>query len=302
MKASGSWLSWLERSLHVRQVPGSNPGEPTVSANKMRCITCSNNSYPLCQKCSKNPYFVEKARRELAKTDKTEIFKSLYSSSYAQIRNKNTGKFWDNKFETPVFYDEEEDPTKDRIRIAASFIPKNKKKLLDIGAGVGLIEEYIEKQGLNLEVEGIDISDQSIKLLKKRFKGKFRKGSIYDTLYEKETFDTVLALEVLEHIPPVKIFDILKKIHRFLKPRGCFIGSIPLNEKLWSMSLNENSHLREYSLDVIKKELELSGFKLVESQEIIAFPKMYNIKSFLAKYVLKERWRPNDSIFKVEKK
>lgn len=237
----------------------------------------------------------------MSKKNNTALFKSLYTSQTASIKDRNTGKFWSEKFESPVFFENESPATKHRIKITASFIPLKAGKILDVGAGVGLVEEYLGKKGREIDWYGIDVSDRSVNLLKERFDGNFKKGSIYRMDYRENSFDAVLALEVLEHLSPSKTIDVLRNIAKILKPRGDFIGSVPLNENLWSLAENENSHLREYSKDLIKKELELSGFKWVEGREIIAFPSLYNVKSFIAKYFLTKRWKPNDLIFKAQK-
>ena len=249
----------------------------------------------------RNPFFIEKARRELARTNRDKLLLKFYSGKLPLIKDKNTGHFWDKKFENTVSYFDEDGMTKDRVKIAASFIPNKKVKILDIGAGMGLIEQYLKIINKNYEIYGIDISQISVNFLNKHFNGKFKKGSLYNMNFKENSFDAVLALEVLEHVPPFKIIGVLKNIKKILKPRGIFIGSVPLNEKVWGIKNNENSHLREYSLELIKKELDFSGFKLLDYKKIYAFPNSYLFKNFLAKNVLTKRWDPNDLIFKARK-
>lgn len=267
----------------------------------MHCITCDKNKYPLCSNCSRNPYFVEKARRVLAQKNGLKSLKQLYSEKYAEIKNYNTNSFWNIKFSSPVSYANEPSVTKERIKIAASYIPKKTKRLLDIGTGVGLIEEYLGSQGKTYEIYGIDISQKSVNILKKKFKGDFRKGSVYSLPYGKNSFDVVLALEVLEHISPSKILKVLGKVNEILKPGGVFICSVPLNERMWGLTVNESSHLREYSPELLERELTISGFRPAGKSFIYAFPDHYVLKSFIARNILTKRWDFNDLILSAKK-
>ena len=267
----------------------------------MRCITCNKQTFPLCQNCRKNPYFVEKARRFLAEKGDLKNLTALYFMKYAVLKDENTDKFWDLNFSDFVSLDEEESVTKEKIKIVASFIPKNGGKILDIGIGAGFIEEYLLTTQKKVDFHGIDISPKSINFVKKRYKGDFKIGSFYKLPYKPSSFDIVLALDVLEHIPPPKIFGVLRKIRLIIKPRGYFIASVPLNERLWGMEINDSSHMREYSPELLRKELMISGFNPLSSKTIYAFADLRRLKTFAAENLLTNRWDYNELIIKTQK-
>ena len=81
----------------------------------MRCITCNKQTFPLCQNCRKNPYFVEKARRFLAEKGDLKNLTALYFMKYAVLKDENTDKFWDLNFSDFVSLDEEDSVTKEKI-------------------------------------------------------------------------------------------------------------------------------------------------------------------------------------------
>ncbi len=65
------------------------------------CLTCNKNikkwKQQICALCSRDPFKVEEGRKILAKNHKIDILRKMYSKSLAEIKNVNTGKFWDKK-------------------------------------------------------------------------------------------------------------------------------------------------------------------------------------------------------------
>jgi len=259
------------------------------------CLVCNlKNSYPICKKCSGNPFKVERTRQKLAKIDDLKALKDTYISSMAEIKNLNTRTFWNKKLDKIIHFKDQDGLTKDRIKIALEFIPKNTNKILDIGAGYGFIEEFLSANK-NIEIYGNDISSKAISNLSERFKGNFRVESIYQMSYPKSFYDVVLMLEMLEHVPPSKTFNVLGKIREFLKVGGAVIISVPTNEGLDKMNDNPNRHVRMYTEDLIKAELKIVGFEVIKLKSIYAFKNFYKLKKLLSSY-LRERWLPNDII------
>lgn len=180
------------------------------------------------------------------------------------------------------------------------FVSKNirKGRVLDIGMGPGNLENILFKK--DNDVVGIDISKKSIEIAKMRFpKFKYIVGDFLDIkLNESEKFDYVTALEVLEHVSPSKIFVFLNKVKRILNPKGIFIVSVPLNEKLEEMlnsGENPNAHVRVYTQSIIKFELSISGFLVLKEKNLYAFQNNYYLKSILAKFSIFKK-HPNNII------
>ncbi len=222
----------------------------------------------------------------------------MYNPILPEIEDLNTSKFWDEKFVNEESLDKQDGMTKDRIKTAVGFIPRRGVEILDIGAGMGYIEELLS-QDKQKEIYANDFSKISIENLKKRYKGNFSLRSIYDLNYPKNFFDVVLVLDVLEHIPPSKTFGLLKSIKSLLKINGTLIVSVPMNEGLGNMKTNPNGHVRMYTEDLIRAELRIAGFEIIEYKTLFAFPNFYNIKTVIAK--LTKRKYPNNIVMKAMK-
>lgn len=262
------------------------------------CVVCNQQkSCPICKGYSNKPFKVEEYRQSLASIGDLDTLVKTYNQLMAEIKNLNTSSFWNERLKESVSLRNQDGMTKDRVNIAFRYLPKTAKRILDIGIGYGFIEEFLSKSK-NIEIFGNDISPLAIKNAKNKFDGCFRVESIYDMKYTNNFFDTVFVLEVLEHIPPSKIFGVLKNIKRLLKKCGILIVSVPSNEGLETMKYNSNGHMRDYTKPLIESELKLCGFKILDTKSLYAFETLYTIKKVIAK-VLKNQWRPNNIVIKA---
>ncbi len=102
---------------------------------------------------------------------------------------------------------------------------KNKvKRVLDLGCGAGRHTVYLAKCGF--DVYGIDISNEGIKITKRRLKKQGLKthlkiGDIHKKLpYKDNFFDAIISVRVLNHGRIRDIRRAIKEIKRVLKPNG----------------------------------------------------------------------------------
>lgn len=248
------------------------------------------------------PFEIESRRAELAKDGKLLELKHTYNKDYPEIADKNTSDLWSEL--NLAFITQEDNPMAwERIHICAA-LAKNKKNILDIGFGSGIVEELITQQNSKVRISGIDIAKSSVQIIKKKMPwGDFRVGSILYLPYKDSQFDCVLALEILEHIQPYNTFRALGEVLRVLKKGGKFIISVPLNEGLEELvkeNRNLNAHVRAYTPDLIKGELELAGLHPITERYLYAFHSFYEIKSVIAK-LLKKKYKPNNIILVCQK-
>ena len=98
--------------------------------------------------------------------------------------------------------------------------PFNKLKILDIGCGGGLISEPMARLGAN--VTGIDASEKNIKVAQIHSDENNLKinyiNSSPERLKEKEEFDIILNLEIIEHVEDVKLY--IDSCSKLLKKDG----------------------------------------------------------------------------------
>ncbi len=252
-----------------------------------------------CVFYKRDPFAAEKFRQMLASQGDFIKLKKTYKNTFKEIVDVNSKKFWDKNLSNAGFLIKQDGMTKDRIKTIFNIIPKNAYKILDIGIGLGYIEELLtSRKGFSLY--GNDISERAIKNAKKKFEGEFKLESWESMSFPKSKFDVVLLLEVLEHIPPSKTFQLLSKIKKYLGENGTFVLSIPVNEGLESMGDNPNGHLRIYTEDLIKAELKIAGFKVILVMDFYAFEKFYRFKKFLSK-IFRDRWKPNVLVLSAKK-
>lgn len=227
---------------------------------------------------------LEKRRLFYAKKRQISRFKSLYNASLPEIVNKNFGSLWDghnfSRFEelhnSPIYID--------KLSKVVYLLSHANGNLLDVGFGNGLLEKKLSNLNLDLNFFGIDISKKSIREIKKRIEGDFKYGDVLNIPFTSNYFNYVLCLDVLEHVSPKNTFLALSELNRVLKKDGKLILSIPLNESLENMiknGINPNAHVRVYQPEVIKMELEISGFELKKEFYLSAFQRFYGLKNMI---------------------
>src|SRR3972149_135474 len=201
-----------------------------------------------------------------------------------KLRNPNTAKLWDHLLfennnellKSPIY--------QDKINRILKYLKGQKGSFLDIGFGMANLEKKIVSHGLDISIHGVDISPKTVVSIRKQIKGKFIVGNIFNLPFESAFFDVAVILDVIEHIEKDRIMAGFKEVKRVLKTGGNLVISVPLNENLKQLNKegkNYNAHLREYTLKVLMKELNKSGFKIFKHEYLYAFRKFYKPKSFI---------------------
>lgn len=133
-------------------------------------------------------------------------------------------KFSDAEMGTREFFDRVEAHRYGKewhIPIAANFESTRGLKVLEIGCGLGTDGAQFARAGA--DYTGIDLTERSIELGRKRFelsglKGEFRVADAEKLDFADETFDVVYSHGVLHHTPDIEAA--VREIRRVLKPGG----------------------------------------------------------------------------------
>ena len=135
-------------------------------------------------------------------------------------------------------------------------------KILEIGCASGSLLELLIVNGFK-NIYGIDISEEAIKLCKKKGIKNCHVMDAVNMKFKNEEFDLIIAADVLEHIKDHNIA--LNEWKRILKKNGKMIIFVPAFKFLWSDHDYINHHYRRYSKYELIKALNDSNFNIIRS-------------------------------------
>ncbi|MEU6851222.1 class I SAM-dependent methyltransferase [Actinacidiphila alni] len=103
-------------------------------------------------------------------------------------------------------------------------------RVLDIGCGSGVpVARTLTAAGF--AVTGVDISEVQVRRARERVPGaEFRCADITAVPYEPASFDAVVSLFALIHIPLAEQPPLLRDIAGWLRPGGCFVATTGYRE------------------------------------------------------------------------
>jgi len=146
---------------------------------------------------------------------------------------------------------------------------KNKDaRILDFGCGMGHFLYFLKKMSYSNFI-GIDISPQQVDFVRKYITNNVILADGFDFLKESlrkgDYFDIIVLNDVIEHIPKVKIPELLKLMFNVLKPGGkVFIKTDnmgnPFNLRTRYMDFTHEIGFTEHSLYEV---LYMAGFRKI---------------------------------------
>lgn len=149
------------------------------------------------------------------------------------------------------------------------------KKVLDVGAGTGRIIHNLNMAGG--EVTAVDLSENMLKVLKKKFpRIEAKQGDIEELPFEDETFDVVVATFVIVHLRELQ--DAFDEVYRVLKPGGVFIVTNINQKKAPKLKTRDNKTVviksHYHRPENVVEALEKSFFK-IEANEYLNEKKVW---------------------------
>lgn len=142
------------------------------------------------------------------------------------------------------------------IEILKKYCPRD-AKIFDIGAGIGLISQHIQKSGFS-SVTPADNSEEALKILKK--KG-FKPLKIeLPKIQVKEKFDAVLLLDVIEHLDADT--EALRGVRKILNDKGIAVITVPALPFLWSKKDSDYGHRRRYLKSGFADIIQEAGYSI----------------------------------------
>jgi len=142
-------------------------------------------------------------------------------------------------------------------------VPEN-AKVLDVGCGAGIpTAKFLVDKGL--DVTGIDISETMIKLARENVPdGKFLKMDINNLVFPEETFDGIISVYTLFHIPKENHFNIFQNFYKLLKPEGVIMINTGISEsesfsRFFGVKMFWSNYSPDKTLDLVKD----AGFSIL---------------------------------------
>ena len=128
-------------------------------------------------------------------------------------------------------------PAKEVFFLANTWKENGFKEFLDVGCGFGRNTIFMAKQGFN--VSTFDLSEYSVETTKQKAKEQnvsLKNICVADMLnmpYPDNSFDCLLAMNVISHTDKVGFDKILSEIKRVLKPNGEAYFTVGSKESYW---------------------------------------------------------------------
>ncbi len=157
-------------------------------------------------------------------------------------------------------------------------------KILDIGCGTGALLKELDQYG---DCFGVDFSSQAVQFCIERGILQVKEGSIAEIPYPDESFDLVLALDILEHIPDDSVG--IREINRVLKKGGKGIIFVPTFNFLWGVTDVRSEHYLRYTKGELLRKLKLCGFSIMRSSyfNFFLFPFILTVRLFVRIFGIK---------------
>ena len=157
-------------------------------------------------------------------------------------------------------------------RILTPHLPADRTiSILDIGCGMGFTLWTLEKLGYSNN-EGIDTDPDQIQSCNELgINAQLVTDTVDFLSNKKKSYDLIILLDVLEHIPHIEQIDFLYSCYHSLKEKGRLICTVPNANSTFGMRWQFNdwthhSSFTEYSLDFVLFNAGFSDIFITETE------------------------------------
>lgn len=140
--------------------------------------------------------------------------------------------------------------------------------ILEIGSGIGTFSDILIKDFPNANLTFTDISPIYVEKLKKKYSMKrniaihgldLNKKIDYQRIgYEK--FDSILAVNVLEHVENDEFA--IAQLYEMLKEKGNLVVLVPCHKFLYNVIDRKIGHFRRYTKEELADKIRKTGFSI----------------------------------------
>ena len=151
-------------------------------------------------------------------------------------------------------------------------------RILDVFARTANASCFLHEACPDIEYVGIDLAEKMLKVARRKYPTRhFVQTTLYALPFADASFDRVLSLETLEHVPEPLRF--LSELRRVLRPGGRLVMSTPPATAEWMVSLVDALNLhhgegprRFLSSHTVKELLRQCGFRLLIHRGTVLIP------------------------------
>ncbi len=147
-------------------------------------------------------------------------------------------------------------------------LPKG-EKVLDLGCGPGTpIDAYLVEEGF--DVTGVDFCRRLLALaIEEVPQGKFVEGDFSKIEFDEESFDAVISLYAIFHIPRKEHENLFLRMRRFLKPHGLILVTLGTSGNEYGEEENwcgaTTMAWSQYDPDTYREIISNVGFTILDS-------------------------------------
>ncbi len=137
--------------------------------------------------------------------------------------------------------------------------------ILDVGCNTGRGGQLLKQQRSYLQLCGIDLLDDRIRRIPPGIYDRLIADSATTLPFDDDSFDTIVAGELVEHIPAPELPGMLREFYRVLKPGGRVLLTTP-NPHSYLVNIRrydvfaDPSHVNIMAVPVLVGHLNRSGF------------------------------------------
>jgi tellurite methyltransferase len=136
---------------------------------------------------------------------------------------------WEERWQRPEVREDWSQPDPLVERLAPLLRQRGLGRVLDVGCGIGRHALFLAREGFS--VVGIDASPSALDSARARATTAgvavdYRFGSFYELPFPTESFGAVVAWNVIYHGDGAIAAQAVAEIHRVLRPRGLYVGTM----------------------------------------------------------------------------
>ncbi len=145
-----------------------------------------------------------------------------------------------------------------------AFLLPDNAHILDVGCGAGIpTAKFLTQRGI--KVTGIDLSETMLNLARKMVpNAEFIKMDMNELEFKENTFDGIVSVFALFHVPKKNHLDIFRKFFEILKPEGILLINTGISESegknnFFGVPMFWSNFNPKTTLELVKK----AGFSII---------------------------------------